>query len=75
MKLIKNKKEAWYLIFGFVGLITIIGGLILIYEIIYPPNHTNINFTFNGVLGFGFIMLSISFLIHGFHPILLFKNK
>lgn len=71
-KIIKNRNELWYLIFSVLALSIVIIGFSIIINILFPPIKFTINTT--GILLLCLLMISFSFIIHGFHPILLVKK-
>ncbi len=71
--LLRNRKEKMIALFLGLIIITIVMGGAIIYEIaFYVPLDTNPILTSIIILS---ICLGISFIIHGFHPILLFKSN
>lgn len=73
-KIIRNRNDVLIIIFGLLGLITLILGSALIFDLLTEPP-TPIIWSLNKVLGISLLILCTSTLFHGFNPILLFKNR
>ena len=72
-KIIRNRKDKLIVIFSTMTIFILAIGAGIINDMLQPAPEP-IKWTINGVIGLGFIMICASTLIHGFHPILLFKH-
>jgi len=75
IKIIRNRKDALVGIFLVSGILVVIGGGALIYDLIQPPVHSQPLPWAETMVSLIIILLGLSFCIHGFHPFLLVQSS
>ena len=74
MKIIRNRNDMLIIIFGILILLVIGIGGGLIYSILFPTPKSTVVESINTLITIFVIMIGTSFVLHGFHPILLVKK-
>lgn len=74
IKIIRNRKDTLIVLAMMFGSIVLIGGTFFLYDLWYPPDPVAFNFGQSLFMMVGFF-LGLSFVIHGFHPLILFKSS